>query len=179
MRYIVGVSFHRSWFKGADTTAVCYFLEDFFGKYIPTLSNPDPYLDSIWQALKGANKFLSVLYRSGLFLDRGACSQAAQAGLDFLRAYGEAAQLAFNQGKTRCKLNRKYHAFIHIVDRLCVAYEGSCRWSFNPLGESTQMDEDFVGKLASLSCAASTRAVHLQTMSRYMTNAWMHLRGMI
>ncbi|CAE7831835.1 unnamed protein product, partial [Symbiodinium necroappetens] len=86
-----------SWFKGADTTAVLYFLEDFWGKHKAGLSQPDDYVDSIYDCCKSANTFLSLLYGSGLFLELSVTRQAAQAGLDFLRSYTECAQLAYDR----------------------------------------------------------------------------------
>ena len=167
----------RSWFKGSDTTAVVLYLESFLEKHTSELATPDPYLDSILGALKNANVFLSTLYKSGLFLDRHTCKKVAQSGLNFLRFYSEAAQQAYDQQKTRFKLNPKNHAFIHIVDRLVQAYDNEQIWAWNPLTDSTQMDEDFIGKIASLSQAASTRTVHMESISRYLINCWRHLEG--
>ena len=166
----------RSWFKGADTTAVLLFLQDFL-EHIATLEEPDPFLDSLLEATISANTFLSTLYKAGLFLEPEVARLAAQSGLNFLRSYAEAAQLCFDRGVTRCKLNPKYHAFIHMVDRLCEAVDKQQRFAFNPLSESTQMSEDFVGKIALLSCAVSTRTVHLQAVSRYLTEVWRHLEA--
>ena len=155
---------------------MCLYLESFLVHHMNSLANPDPYLDSILEALKAANVFMSTLYSSGLFLDRATCKTVAQSGLDFLRAYAEAAQQAYDQQKTRFKLNPKYHAYIHVVDRLSRAFEDGQAWAWNPLADSTQLDEDFIGKVAVSSCAASTRTVHMQTISRYLVNVWRHLQ---
>ena len=140
------------------------------------ISNDRAYFVSMLSAFKSANTFLRTLYRSGLFLSRERCRLAAQAGVDFIRAYREVASIAYSMGRTRFKLTPKLHAFFHIVDHLCVAYEAERRWTFSPLGESVQMDEDFVGQISSLTCTVSTRKVHLESVRKYLTNVWSHVR---
>ena len=153
------------------------FLEDFLKRHLESLAAPDPFLESIYVASKSANTFLRNLYRSGLFLDPNTAYTVAQAGIGFLRSYSEAAQQAYNMNLMRFKLNPKFHAMIHIVDRFCQSVESGHRWTWNALAESSQQDEDFVGKISKLSCAVSARSVHLQGVSRYLTNAWRYLKG--
>ena len=169
----------RSWFKGADTTAVLYFLQDFWGTYKSGLPQPDEYVDSIEDCCRSANVFLSTLYGSGLFLDLCTTRKVAQAGLDFLRSYSECAQLAYNRNRMRFKITPKLHAMIHMTDNLVQACISQRRRTYNLLAESTQMDEDFIGKVSALSRAVSTKVCHMETMSRYMVNVWLHLQGKI
>lgn len=154
-----------------------YFLEDFWGKHKSGLSQPDDYVDSIYDCCKSANTFLSLLYGSGLFLELHVTRQAAQAGLDFLRSYTECAQLAYDRKRMRFKMNPKLHAMIHMTDVLVAACASQRRRTYNLLAESTQLDEDFIGKVSALSRAVSTKVCHMETMSRYMVNVWLHLQG--
>ena len=109
-------------------------------------------------------------------LDPATCLEVIAVHIvDFLVAYSEAAQLCYNRGLTRFKLNPKGHAFMHIIDRICQGGERQS-WTWNPLGDASQMDEDFIGKIAALSCASSTKTMHLQTISRYLTNLWRYLK---
>ena len=105
-------------------------------------------------------------------MPRSACRAAAQAGLDFIKAYKESAQFAFNVGKTRFKIQPKLHAAIHIIDNLCQVVESKHQWGWSPLADGTQMDEDLVGKVSQTSKSASTRSVHHETLSRYLLSLW-------
>ena len=167
----------RYWFKAADTTAVTLFLQDFLTKHIETLLEEDAYLESILECCKVSNLFMATLYRAGLWLKPEECRIAAQCGLDFLRSYKECAQIAYNLNKTRFKIQPKYHAMMHVVDGLCHATEHKLPFAYNPLGDSTQLDEDFIGRVAQLSTAVSSRTAHCQTISRYLVNALEALRA--
>ena len=142
-----------------------------------TLDEEDPYLTSLLSAFRSANSFLRVLYRSGLFLSLERCHEAAQAGLTFLKSYQELASMAFHvKDKTRFKITPKLHALIHVIDHLCAGVETKRRWTWSPVAEMTQMDEDFVGRVSALTCSVSTRTVHMQSIRKYLTNVWLHLR---
>ena len=151
---------------------MCLFLEDFFRKYVATLEVPDSYLQGILEACRAANAFMRTLYAGGLFLPRRTCTVAGQHGIDFLCAYLEIAQLAHDMRKTRFKIQPKLHAALHLIDALCQVSEKRFEWGWNPLADGTQLDEDMVGKVASLSQAVSTRSVHSETLSRYLVNMW-------
>ena len=167
----------RSWFKGADTTAVCIWFEDYLTRHLETLEAQDPYLTSMLASFRAANMFLRVLFRSGLFLSLDRCHTAAQAGLDYMRTYQELAYQAFHvKKKTRFKITPKLHAFLHIVDHLCSAVDKKRRWTWSPVAEMVQMDEDFVGRVASLTTSVASRKVHIQSIRKYLTNVWTHLR---
>ncbi|CAE7445065.1 unnamed protein product [Symbiodinium natans] len=161
-----------SWFKAADTTAVLAFLEEFFRNHLATLANPDPYLESAHDACVNANIFLRTLYRNGLWLPLQATTEVAQSGYNFLRCYAECAQHAYNQGKTRYKLQPKYHTMIHFADFYGTAARSRQRFTWNILADGCQMDEDLVGKVATLSRAVNVRSVHTDTVSRYLLKLW-------
>ena len=156
---------------------MCYFLEDFWSSHISSLDAPDAYLSSMLDSLRAANAFMRILFRSGLWLSLDRCRAVAKAGLAFLKAYLEASHAAYTMGRTRFKVTPKFHAMIHIVDSLVCASNAKQRWTLSPLSESTQMDEDFVGKVASITTSVDVRVVHSQTLDRYKTNVWKHLTG--
>ncbi|CAE7294628.1 unnamed protein product [Symbiodinium sp. CCMP2592] len=167
----------RNWFKGADTTAMCCFLENFWSNHISSLDAPDAYLSSMLDALRSANAFMRLLFRSGLWLSLDRCRAVAKAGLGFLKAYLEASHAAYTMRRTRFKVTPKFHAMIHIVDTLVCASNAKRQWTLSPLSESTQIDEDFVGRIASITTSVDSRVVHKQTLDRYKTNVWKHLTG--
>ncbi|CAE7844866.1 unnamed protein product, partial [Symbiodinium necroappetens] len=167
-----------NWFKGADTSAMCSFLEAFWAEHIAAHANEsDEYLRGFLECLRAANIFMRTLYRSGLWLSQERCRTAAEAGAAFLKAYIETSSRAFDQQKTRFKLTPKYHGLIHIVDNLITGYNADRRWTLSPLSESTQMDEDFIGRVSSTTTKVSSRKMHRQTLSRYLTNMWMQVHG--
>ncbi|CAE7259534.1 unnamed protein product [Symbiodinium sp. CCMP2592] len=167
----------ENWFKGADTTAMCCFLENFWSNHISSLDAPDAYLSSMLDALRSANAFMRLLFRSGLWLSLDRCRAVAKAGLGFLKAYLEASHAAYTMRRTRFKVTPKFHAMIHIVDTLVCASNAKRQWTLSPLSESTQIDEDFVGRIASITTSVDSRVVHKQTLDRYKTNVWKHLTG--
>ncbi|OLP79425.1 hypothetical protein AK812_SmicGene40282 [Symbiodinium microadriaticum] len=133
--------FARSWFKGADTRAVCSFLQSFLENHVAQLTAPDPYLESMLVAFRSANTFLQTLYSSGLWLAPSRCKQAAQSGFTFLRSYQEIAHAAHQMEKTRFKLTPKLHAYLHIIDALASSFEKGQKWTWNPLADAVQLDE--------------------------------------
>ncbi|CAE7208233.1 unnamed protein product [Symbiodinium sp. CCMP2592] len=166
-----------SWFKGADTRAVCSFLQSYFESHVAQLAAPDPYLQNILAALRSANQFLETLYSSGLWLSRDRCHRAAQAGLAFMKSFLEIAHSAHRQGKTRFKLTPKLHAFLHMTEALAHAYETNRVWTWSPLADACQMDEDWIGRIAFLTTTVNRRTVHKQTLNKYLVNAARHLLG--
>lgn len=165
----------RNWFKGADTAAMCSFLEAFWANHLAETSESDEYLHGILRCLRAANVFMRTLYRSGLWLSPERCKIIAEAGLACLKAYSETSHRAFLQQKTRFKITPKFHAMIHIVDVLVGGYNSGRRWTLSPLSEATQMDEDFVGRISSKTLTVSSRQVHIQTLKKYLTAVWTHL----
>ncbi|CAE7797904.1 unnamed protein product [Symbiodinium necroappetens] len=164
-----------NWFKGADTAAMCSFLEAFWANHLAETSESDEYLHGILRCLRAANVFMRTLYRSGLWLSTERCKIIAEAGLAVLKSYMEVSSHALQLKKTRFKVTPKYHALIHIVDMLVGAYNSGRRWTLSPLSEGTQMDEDFIGRIASKTMTISTRQVHSQTLKKYLTAVWTHL----
>ncbi|CAE7638788.1 unnamed protein product [Symbiodinium sp. CCMP2592] len=166
-----------NWFKGADTTAMCSFLEMFWTQHLASASTRDAYLDGLLECLRAGNLFMRTLYGSGLWLSLDRCKIAAESGLAFLRSYLATSHRAFELQRTRFKLTPKFHALIHVIDGLAIAYNSGRRWTLNPLSEATQMDEDFIGRVSSLTTAVGTRQMHIQTLKKYLTNVWTHVRS--
>ena len=155
---------------------MCSFTEAFWAKHIAALPEPDEYLNGILRSLQAANRFLQGIYHSGLWLSQERTRMIAQSGLDFLRYYQTTSHRAFKLQKTRFKLTPKYHALIHIIDVLVVGCKNGHRWTLSPLAESTQTDEDLVGRVSLITTRVSSRAVHTQTLQRYLMEVSTHLR---
>ena len=173
----IDLLYRRCWFKGADTSALCLFMESCLAKHLEDQTVADEFLNDIYHCFSAANRFKKVLYASGLWLSLDKCQAAAQAGLDFLRLYLLSSHRAYALGKTRFKLTPKFHACIPVVDGLVTAFNSRRRWTLSPLSEGTQMDEDFVGKLSNIAVKVSPRMVHTHTLQRYLMVVSTQLRG--
>ncbi len=166
----------RSWFKGADTHAVLKFMEHKFQGL--DAHGWEVYKTCIYRATCAANRFLSVLYRGGLWLKPSEVSIAISAGMAFCTHYRECSELAFREEKTRFKLPPKFNAYVHIVHG-CVEQVGKLHQNIlnddqpsilNPLAQSCQQDEDFVGALACLSRSSVPNTVHEKSIGLYLMN---------
>ena len=156
---------------------MCSFLESYWSKHLEDASQQDLYLEGMLKAFRAANTFMRALYHAGLWLSLDRCKIIAESGLAFLKAYLETSTRAYKLQRTRFKLTPKFHALIHIVDILVIAFNSGRCWTLNPLSEATQMDEDFIGRVASSTTCVSTRKMHLQTLRKYLTNVWTHVQS--
>ena len=159
----------RAWFKGADTSAACRFLEFRYAQL-----EPQAYTQAIYEAICSANQFLRGLYGHGLWIRASDAQMIQASGLKFVSQYVTAAHHALVLEKTRFKLAPKLHALLHIIQYLRDELATGAQWVQSPIQWSTQQDEDFVGKISKLSLAVSSRTVHAQTMAKYATNFWEH-----
>ncbi|CAE7288493.1 unnamed protein product, partial [Symbiodinium pilosum] len=92
-----------SWFKGADTTVACKFLETRFG-VLARVDPSDEYITSIHMALRSANEFMRGLYSHGLWLRRHEALRLVEHGFQFVANYVQAAYEALFHSRTRFKL---------------------------------------------------------------------------
>ena len=61
---------------------------------------------------------------------------------------------------------------IHFVHDVADAANRQQRHTWNILVDGTQMNEDFVGKIAAISRVVDSRRVHAATIERYLVNMW-------
>ena len=160
--------FLRSWFKGADTTSLCLYLES---KYLTLIAdNPEHehkgYFCNILETLKAANVFLKTLYHASVWLTSQERSLALTSSDRFFQAFAACANYAYSIGKARWKYIPKFHMFAEIAWRLRKD-QSSSLYSLNPVCEATQVDEDFVGRVSTMSRAVSIRTQHFKTLERY------------
>ena len=165
----------RSWFKGADTTSVCKYLEERFGRLLQdgAVMNK-PYLENIYKSLRAGNQFLSRLYRCHLFLRRPEARHLAEDGRALLNEYLGAAAGAHSRRLCRFKISPKLHLFCHCVLRL-EQQAASQHYILSPLSHACQLDEDLVGKLATISRNVAAKTCHERTLRRYLISLRTHL----
>ena len=70
-------------------------------------------------------------------------------------------------GLTRFKLQPKYHVVGELIFQLQFERSRSMH-SINPLSFSTQIDEDYVGRLSTFSRSVSSRTVHKRTIQKFL-----------
>ena len=90
-------------------------------------------------------------------------------GLMFIKTFGKLASMALRQKLPRFQLVPKVHIWAHVVHDLLEAAKKP-HMVLNPLAYSCQCDEDFVGKICTLSRATHARTMHCRTLQKYLLN---------
>lgn len=165
----------RTWFKGADTAAICKFVEHTFGQ-LTAPAGFELYCECIHLAAEASNTVLSCMYTSGLWLRPMEASAIARHSLCFARRFRECSELAFQMEKCRFRITPKYHAYVHLTHAVIQqlgnlvdeVLENDTPAILNPLSYSCQLDEDYIGSIAMLSRTTTTGHVHEGTMNRYL-----------
>lgn len=122
----------------------------------------------IWEASKHANACLRKMYGTGLWMSPAKARTLAGHGLEFLRCFQDLAAGFYELHLPRFQLVSKLHMWAHVCyDLLRDAERGEV---MNPLSASCQMDEDFVGRVCSISRATHGRTVHSKTLQKYKIN---------
>ena len=158
-----------SWSKFNDTYIYHKFVEWLLEKYAADCAHVFG-LESIRYATQQINLAFKILYSSGLWLTQDEALAAGKAGRSWLLTYGQLAWDFFQAGKLRFSIVVKHHTLDHIWRRLVVGASKS-PWTPNPLRDSVQMDEDFIGHCARLSRRISARTTPLRLCQRYLVRA--------
>ena len=165
--FLATIPIFRSWFKGNDTTTLLIFLERRLRCDLPGLSNDDSsFFGYMLASCEAANAFMRCMYHAPLWLSYQERDILLASGYKCVSSYGKCAEEAYLRDLPRFKFAPK----IHMYNETLFTLEGEKRknlQSLNPLSWCTQMDEDFIGHLASVSRAVSARTVHSRTLSRY------------
>ena len=126
-----------------------------------------PYLEEMLNLFTFANRFMSKLYNCNLWIKAGARQVIINSCEGLLQSFVSCAQMAFDLDLCRFKLRPKYH----MVGELLFSFKTDDlkgRETLNPLAYSTQVDEDFIGKVATFSRHVSSRTLHTRTLRRYL-----------
>ena len=125
------------------------------------------YVNLIVVALKNANLFMRTLLHSGLFLLESERNTAIVAGNKVMSCFKRLAGMAYVQQLTRWKLQPKFHYMAEVVYAMESERQEDLP-SLNPLSTATQLDEDFVGRVAGASRTVSSRSTHIRTIERFL-----------
>ncbi|CAL1151623.1 unnamed protein product, partial [Cladocopium goreaui] len=156
------------WFKGADTVCILEFLESRIGGDLIAMSESrKPIFLEIHATISAANAFMRCMYRAGLWLSHEERDFLLKAGTRCVNSFLRCALRAFNASATRWKFMPKFHLF----GEWLFTMEKQKRLGLpspNLLMFSCQMDEDYVGRIGSISRTVSLRTVHTRTLTRYL-----------
>ena len=127
----------------------------------------------ILKVVQSANRFMRTLLHSGIFLLDSERAAALLYGKRVLQYFQQLANIAFGWSMTRWKYQTKYHFFTEILYTLELEEKDDIP-SLNPMSMSTQMEEDFVGRVASASRIVHSRTLHRRTIEAYCVQLRMH-----
>jgi hypothetical protein len=144
------------------------YLEAALNKHLPRVPKKHKkYLQPILTAVSSANLFMRTLYHADLWLADDERDTLISACNGALTAYQECANIAFACNRTRFKLQPKFH----LIGEVSFALQRERLHnlpSLNPLASSTQLDEDFIGRVAAHSRQVSGKTMHVRTLRKYM-----------
>ena len=111
------------------------------------------------------NLAMSFMYATGFWIPREQGMHLANLLLTFLQGYTTAAKLCLQSGQHRFGLMPKLHYLHHASNRLRVEARRA-EWVINPMSESVQVQEDFIGRPSRLSRRVDVRQLHMRVMER-------------
>ena len=158
-----------AWNKGNVTSLLCRWFEALCAEEAGQIQ-PGSMLDIAGQACAFLNRFLRVLYKTEVFIEKTKGLAIADDGRQFLRLYRVLAERAFGDGRQLFPLLPKIHSLDHITYQLSV----QCRvkgLAWNPLIMGNQMEEDFIGRPSRISRRVSPRMPATRTIQRYLIAA--------
>ena len=125
------------------------------------------------------NIVLSVLYAEGFWIPAQMAHRLGIMIRKFLLTYQQCAVLAYRENLNRFGLTPKAHMIAHTGEELIAnaSKAGSAGWVPNPLAESNQVQEDFIGKPSRLSRRVRPARMHLRVMERSLLACYQVLFG--
>ena len=126
-------------------------------------SDARPYFEQVLCMLSAGNVFMKTLYNASLRLLPQERDVAIESGMTVLSIFKRCAAGAFKDGKTRWKMRPKLHMIAEILYNMRKEAREDLP-SINPLSTSTQLDEDYVGRVCGLSRTVSGKKIHLRTL---------------
>ena len=163
---LVGSSPDGKWTKGALTTTMALWLENFCQRR-GLENSSDPRVSLAASGTRALNSMMRSFYEQDLWLDRGSKNIILNAGNHFLQASSQLAVLNFRLRKNFFPITPKHHMMYHVLKT--IQWQGDiCAYAWNPLSEFCAMDEDFIGRIAKISRNVSPRTTCLCVVQRYL-----------
>ena len=130
-------------------------------------------------AVKSINQAFRVCFSAGVWLRAAEAAEAAKCGLLSLRAYRLLADKSLQRNEPRYPLHSKYHMLCHAWRNLQQAIQRGCIYIENPLTDSCQQDESFVGIISRYSRRVSPKQTIWRTLDIYLTSLWSRWREQV
>lgn len=121
--------------------------------------------DSEANAVSAINVAVTFMYSFGFWIKKQDGIRLARWLMVFLQSYTRCAQISIQDGKHRFGLMPKLHFLHHTAWRL-IQECGRADWCINPMSETVQMQEDFIGRPSRVSRRVDVRLLHQRVMDR-------------
>ena len=144
-------------FKAAQVKQLVPWLADFAGRFAHVGYRHQVRATLLWSLAR----YIQVLDEAGRWMQDDEIASAMSAGELFLDCFSELAALALQANEALWKIRPKLHYMCHSVADLASGW--NCRF------DHCFMDEDFVGKMASLGRQCHRRTASLRILQRYVT----------
>lgn len=129
---------------------------------------------------KAINTVMSSLYHEGFFIRSHRAMKIAKLWLLFLQKYTLATQIVYQRGLSRFavipKLHMLHHGALKLLREAQRAEEDRTTWTINPLSESVQMQEDWIGRPSRLSRRVCPKQIHKRVCQRSLISAMQYLK---
>ena len=126
------------------------------------------------------NTAMSAMYHEGFFIRWGRAAKIAKLWLLFLQKYTLATSLVYQRGLNRFaiipKLHMLHHGALRLLRESQRAEEDGTIWALNPLSESVQLQEDYIGKPSRLSRRVAPRQIHLRVCQRSLISTMQFIK---
>lgn len=165
----VGSSPDGHWSKGALTTTLALWLDDFCQQR-GLENNIDQRLSLAASGTRALNAMMRSFYEQDLWLDTASKNVILNAGNHFLQASSQLAVLNYRLRKNYFPITPKHHMMFHVLK--VVEWQGDiAKFAWNPCSEFCALDEDFIGRIAKISRNVSPRTTCLRVVQRYLLYA--------
>ena len=155
------------WHKGDLSTSLLLWVES---RFLSEDWSDDDLLFLGGEAAVAANKFIRILYTSGVWLCSSDAAEVANYGFRFLRRYSDCALRAFQRNLRHFVIQPKAHAMHHLF--LSMLEASSLGPVMSILCTSVQQDEDYIGRASRLSRHVSETHISERVCDRYLQSAY-------
>ncbi|CAK9074826.1 unnamed protein product [Durusdinium trenchii] len=164
-----------TWNKASVTSNMLLFLEDYCNRNSEILKG-NQQLEIFAKGTQKINQFFRGIYSEGVFIAGPKGLTLSSALRDFIQTYVCEAALSHENGCNYFPLFPKLH-FLHELSHQMRRQCQLANVCMNPASMSCSIDEDFIGRLATLTRCVSPRLCALRTLQRYLCHiqlAWAH-----
>ena len=149
-------------------TCILTCLKQLYNVWCPTNVSVVYWLPYEAKAIEIMNATLSELYSRGFWLRSDHGKRLGKCLKSFLFCYARCAHLCmcgYVNHTLRFTMIPKVHFMDHIATRMVVD-SAKAEWIINPVAESVQMQEDYIGRPARLSRRVNPRLIHQRVLER-------------